>query len=467
MRFVKRHWLDSFSRQLLVASAGGVVFGIGLLIAALFAMRFFQGSLFAEIGVSEYAESIGERLVYDDAGRPVSVGNSRMAWLHESLGREATFRVLDDQGNVVLSSEAGAAPLTGTGEQLVLGFHDFRLQKDGLTMHGATERVRHAGRKWYVQFAASDRLSDMLRAYVGAPLFSRSVAFVSVASLLLYAIVMRFLLRIILRPLNQASALAAGISPTNLGMRLPVQGVPSELRPLVENFNAALERLERNYRVQQEFLASAAHELKTPLTLIRGQIELGVDESNRHLLLQDVSRMGRQIQQLLHLAEASEPHNYNFAPVEMAGLIHEVVGYMDRLAGQHRVQLKVDVEPGATLASADRGALFTLLKNLIENAIQHSAAGGVVRLQATAAAISVADAGPGVPEADLPKIFTRFWRGAQRRDIGAGLGLSICREIAAAHGWELQALRNQPGLILELKVAAVAVLRQPVTDHAG
>jgi len=452
MHSVKKRWLDSFSRQLLVASAGGVVFGIGLLIAALFAMRFFQGSLFAEIGVSEYAESIAERLVYDSAGLPVSVGSSQMAWLHDSLGREATFRVLDDQGAVVLSSEPGAPPLTGTGEQLVLGFHTFVLEKNGLTMHGATERVRHAGRKWYVQFAASDRLSDMLRAYVGAPLFSRSVAFVSVASLLLYAIVMRFLLRIILRPLNQASAIAAGISPTNLGTRLRVQGVPSELRPLVENFNAALDRLERNYRVQQEFLASAAHELKTPLTLIRGQIELGVDDSNRHLLLQDVSRMGRQIQQLLHLAEASEAHNYSFAPVEMAGLIQEVVGYMERLAGQHRVYLQVDVEPGATLARADRGALFTLLKNLIENAIQHSTAEGVVRLHATSGSIAVADAGPGVPEADLPKLFARFWRGVHRRDIGAGLGLSICREIASAHGWELRARRGEPGMIFELSM---------------
>lgn len=454
MRFVKNRWLDSFSRQLLVASAGGVVFGIGLLIAALFAMRFFQGSLFAEIGVSEYAESIAERLVYDGEGRPVSVGNSQMAWLHESLGREATFRVLDDQGTVVLSSEEGAAPLTGTGERLVLGFHNFVLEKDGLTMHGATERVRRAGRKWYVQFAASDRLSGMLRAYVGAPLFSRSVAFVSVASLLLYAIVMRFLLRIILRPLNEASAIAAGIAPTNLGTRLHVQGVPSELRPLVENFNAALDRLERNYRVQQEFLAAAAHELKTPLTLIRGQIELGVDDTNRHLLLQDVSRMGRQIQQLLHLAEASEPHNYVFAPVDAAGIIHEVVGYMERLASQHQVHLQVDVQPGTTLERADRGALFTLLKNLLENAIQHSPAGGVVRLHASSAGISVSDDGPGVAEADLPKLFSRFWRGAHRRDTGAGLGLSICREIASAHGWALRARRGEPGMVLELGTGA-------------
>ena len=88
---------------------------------------------------------------------------------------------------------------------------------------------------------------------------------------------MRLTLRVILKPLNEASAIAAAILPRKLGARLNVQGVPSELRPLVENFNAPLDRLENNY-LQQEFLASVAHELKTPLTLIRSQIELGVDE---------------------------------------------------------------------------------------------------------------------------------------------------------------------------------------------
>src|SRR4029453_10516670 len=143
--------------------------------------------------------------------------------------------------------------------------------------------------------------------------------------------------------------------------------VPEELRPLVETFNAALDRLERNYRLQQEFLASAAHELKTPLTLIRGEIELGVNEMNRHELLQDVSRMGRQVQQLLHLAEASEPQNYTFTAVDPKRVAHEVVSYIERLATQQGVSLRVVVDPGSTMLRADRGALFTLLKNLLEN----------------------------------------------------------------------------------------------------
>jgi signal transduction histidine kinase len=162
--------------------------------------------------------------------------------------------------------------------------------------------------------------------------------------------------------------------------------------------------------------------------------------------------MGRQVQQLLHLAEASESQNYAFAPVDTRALIGEVVSYMERLADRQDVTLRVEVAPGATLPRADRGALFTLLKNLLENAIQHSRAGGVVQVRAEPHLISVQDDGQGVAADDLPKLFTRFWRGADRRDIGAGLGLSICREIATAHGWDVRARRTEPGMIFELAV---------------
>jgi signal transduction histidine kinase len=453
MHFVRLRWLNSFSRQLMAASAGGVLFLAGLIVAGLLALFLFQGSRFSEIGASEYAETIGEQLQFDAAGQPVAVDLSEMSWLYDSLRKEVTFRVLNDAGAVVLSSEAGATPLTGASEKLVLDQHNFVFERDSIPMHGATEIVHHEGRTWYVQFASSARLSELLRSYIAGPLFTRSIVIFCIASLLVYGVVMRLTLRVILKPLNEASAIAAKISPQKLGARLHIQGVPNELRPLVENFNAALDRLEHNYRLQQEFLASAAHELKTPLALIRGQIELGVDETSRHDLLQDVSRMGRQVQQLLHLAEASEPQNYAFTSVDAESLIFEVVSYIERLADQQGVRLQVVVEPGSTLAQADRGALFTLLKNLLENAIQHSSAGGVVHLRAESNLISVRDEGSGVPPEDLPKLFTRFWRGKHRRDLGAGLGLSICQQIATVHGWDLQARRGEPGMIFDLGIS--------------
>jgi signal transduction histidine kinase len=96
--------------------------------------------------------------------------------------------------------------------------------------------------------------------------------------------------------------------------------------------------------------------------------------------------------------------------------------------------------------TADRGALFTLLKNLLENAIQHTPAGTLVSVEVDATTLSVRDWGPGVPQDQLPKIFARFWRGHHRRDQGVGLGMAICQEIAVAHGWSLSAYRADPGL---------------------
>jgi signal transduction histidine kinase len=92
-----------------------------------------------------------------------------------------------------------------------------------------------------------------------------------------------------------------------------------------------------------------------------------------------------------------------------------------------------------------------LLKNLLENAIQHSPPGGTVTVQAEPAGFRVTDEGPGVAPADLGKLFERFWRGPTRRDEGAGLGLSICQEIARAHQWQIMARPSQPGLEVQVR----------------
>lgn len=135
---------------------------------------------------------------------------------------------------------------------------------------------------------------------------------------------------------------------------------------------------------------------------------MGFDDANSNDLLQDVSHMGRQVQQLLHLAEASEPQNYAFTSVDAEGLVREVVSYLEQRAHQQGVTLRASVEPALTFPQADRSALFTLLKNLLENAIQHSRAGSVVQLRADQNVTSVQDEGTGVLPEELPKLFTRF-----------------------------------------------------------
>jgi two-component system, OmpR family, sensor histidine kinase QseC len=191
--------------------------------------------------------------------------------------------------------------------------------------------------------------------------------------------------------------------------------------------------------------------LKTPLALIRAQIELQEGNAEeRAALLGDVEYMSRQVQQLLLLAEASEVHNYSFTQVRVQEVTHEVIAFLQRMAEAARVQLTVSYEHADVSWKADRGALFTLLKNLLENAIQHAPAHTFVSVQLQQDAIIVRDLGPGVSNEQLPLLFARFWRGPHRRDIGAGLGLAICQEVAVAHGWKLSAERAEPGLRFRL-----------------
>src|SRR6202011_4092903 len=186
-----------------------------------------------------------------------------------------------------------------------------------------------------------------------------------------------FTLRKVLKPLRETSAAAACIDAHNLSKRLPMRNLPTEFHPLVDAFNLTLDRLEKGYIVQRAFLAGAAHELKTPLALIHAQIDME-GTTDREVLLHDLDLMARQVNQLLHLAEASETQNYVFEALDAAAVAEDVVDYLRRLAQLREVYVDIHCTPSIPALQADRGALFMLLKNLVENAIQHSPVSGVV-----------------------------------------------------------------------------------------
>jgi signal transduction histidine kinase len=245
----------------------------------------------------------------------------------------------------------------------------------------------------------------------------------------------------VLAPLREASDAAASITPRNLATRLSLRGIPSEIKPLINAFNDALARLENGFAVQQQFLASAAHELQTPLTLIRGQIELQPEIEDKELLFHEIDLMARQVRQLLHLAEVSESQNYTFGEVNRVEVAQDVVSYLERKADKKQVKLRLDATVTQSPIWADRSALFILLKNIVENAINVSPANSVVSLIVDNVSIQVRDEGPGIRQEYLPFLFKRFWRAPDAKHDGAGLGLAICKEIALAHEWRLTVSR--------------------------
>ncbi|MDL4861883.1 ATP-binding protein [Halomonas elongata] len=450
MCFVKMMPPNSISLKVLLAYVAGMVLSIMLLVIAVVVL--LQSNVLARMDLVDAAEGLVDDIMFDSNDRPVGIDSHRLnelAWLFKGPLRETAYRILDESGDVAVFSSAGEAFWPAEGDLLWLERGTFTFEHEGNTFHGATEPLEHAGKTWYLQFAASARFVDLLHR-AAFPYVVAGVMIFGGVLFIAFGLCAYITLRYTLKPLRDVSESASAISPHSIDARLKTEAIPSEIAPLVESFNRALERLERGYRVQQEFLGQAAHELKTPLALMRAQIELRDDGRNdRDSLLSDVEYMSRQVQQLLRLAEASEMHNYHFAEVPMQEVAREVAAFLGRMAEAADVHLEVRAVGNATW-KADRSACFTLLKNLLENAIQHAPAKTVVGVEILGETVTVRDRGPGVDEAQLSLLSERFWRGEHRRDHGAGLGLSICQEIAAAHGWRITAERAEPGLRFRL-----------------
>ncbi|MDR6522087.1 HAMP domain-containing protein [Variovorax gossypii] len=448
MRFVTPTALNSLSLRVLGAYLVGVVLSILLIGLGLTALLTFHTEV-VEKRASIQASKLATRLMFSTDGAPIGLRSieHEADWIYQSFKDELAYRVLDASGQVILYSPAGESFWTSSGlTTLHLTRGHFVFEREGVAIHAATEPVQHQGRTWYIQYALSARAADLFQTEFALPFMGRGIALFSITLMIVFGACAYVTIRRTFEPLRELSASASAISPHSLHARLRPEGVPAEVAPLVQSFNQALERLEHGYRGQQEFLAAAAHELKTPLALIRAQIELNEFSAHRASLLQDVEHMTRQVQQLLLLAEVREVQNYHFESIDILDVTQEVSSYLQRMAQGAGVW--VNLQPNASRPSwlADRGALFTLLKNLLENAIQHAPRGSGIYVDATATELTVRDWGPGADEDTLSRIFVRFWRGPHRRDKGAGLGLAICQEIAQAHGWTLTAEQADPGL---------------------
>jgi len=355
---------------------------------------------------------------------------------YDAMTKDSAYCIVDSAGVAVLQSSPG--PALEALRVLPWSFDSMTVASNGTTIRLRVMQgpVEIQGQRYIVRVARSDRLVLTLSDYAGT-LYLRAGLVTLLLALLTFAIVVYWTIRRMIAPLREVSAIAAQVNPRSLGTRLRGQGLPTEVAPLLDAFNAALARLENGFRVQQEFLASGAHELKTPLSLLTAEIELS-SATNRELLLQDAGHMARQIHQLLHLAEVSEAHNYTFAPVRLAQIIQDAADYLVRVSAQRSVSVDVHDQAGDVLLPADASAVFVLAKNLIENAIHHAAAGGQVRVDVFPAGLSVQDDGPGVTPAHQSLLFKRFWRANPRDSTGAGLGLAICMEICLSHGWGLR-----------------------------
>jgi signal transduction histidine kinase len=265
-------------------------------------------------------------------------------------------------------------------------------------------------------------------------------------------------------PLADIMAVADAVAEGDLGVRVPVHG-SGEFDQLAESFNHMVEELERADELRRNLTADVAHELRTPLQIIQGNLEGILDDVYRptkehiNTTLDETRLLARLVEDLrtLSLAESGQL-SLTWEPVDVSELLADVRTSFSGQAEAAGIDLRVEIDgdPAQMTITADVGRLEQVLGNLVANALRHTPSGGAITLQAEPAHegvhILVRDTGEGIPPEDLPYIFDRFWRGDRARTrasphargAGSGLGLAIARQLVRAHGGRID-VESEPG----------------------
>ncbi|MGI8714413.1 MAG: sensor histidine kinase [Solirubrobacteraceae bacterium] len=283
--------------------------------------------------------------------------------------------------------------------------------------------------------------------------FLISLALAGLGGAALAAMLSWLLARRLTRPIGALASATERVAAGEPGVEVPVQG-EDELAGLGRSFNAMSAELGRARESQRRFLESVSHELKTPLTSIRGYAEAlseGAVEPalGSRVVLAEADRLERLVFDLLDLARLGRS---DFAvghePVDLAAVSATAVQRHLPRARELGVQLSASTAGGGAWGTGDEGRLLQATSNLIENALRLTPAGGAVTVSARNAEIVVSDTGPGLAEEDLPRAFDRFYlynRYRSERAVGSGLGLAIVKELIAAMGGEVRAATRPEG----------------------
>jgi signal transduction histidine kinase len=269
-------------------------------------------------------------------------------------------------------------------------------------------------------------------------------------------------------PLRRMARVAARVDAGDLSPRMELGGPHDEVRVLAHSFDQMLERLEGAFARQNAFVADASHELRTPLTIARGQLEVLAMSDHpsrqeiRHVegvVRTEIDRMARLVEDLLLLTHAGEDGFLRPEPIDLPEFLRGIADSMRPTVADRRLELGA-IPPIVLDADPDRMA--QALRNLLSNAIAHVEPGGLARLSAEARGervrLIVDDDGPGIPAGARGRIFDRFARldASRARDGGgAGLGLSIVKVIAVAHGggvWAEDSPQGGARFVLELRI---------------
>ncbi len=400
-------------------------------------------SSFEHQTLRRHEAAIAESLHHSPAGWRLQLPPD-LKTLYEQAYSGFAFAILDDRGRVMFSSLANGAALFPSSRRE--DQPTFYQRAHGLAVYyGGSFPMRQGGALAWVQVAQDLEHPDVVVDDIVSAFLGR-VAWLILPILVLLALIDFISVRRALRPVLEASDMARAIGPATLSVRLPIEQLPDEIAPLGRAVNQALDRLEQGFRIQREFTADAAHELRTPLSIHRVRLDALPDGELKRALALDTDRMARIVGQLLDVAELESFVLEPGAVTDLQALGAEVVEYLAPVALAQKRRLALTGAARPVWVKGDRHILFQALRNLVENAIVHTAKGTTVEVMVEVQGmIRVLDRGPGVAEAERELVFQRFWRRDRSKSAGAGLGLSIVKRIVEAHGGEVKAQARSGG----------------------
>lgn len=377
------------------------------------------------------AEVLAERIVAQPDGLlTFNLPDSLKGLYSEAYGRYQ-YDIRDVEGRLLFSSHrrSAAAAAAPRSSETISGAAVTR------DIDGKTVRIQVAEDLAHRDVIIDDIVSN----------FFRRVGWITIPILLILLATDIIIFRRAVAPLWKASEKASNIGPARTDIRLPTEQIPREILPLVTAVNQALDRLEDGFRVQRQFTADAAHQLRTPLAILRTRIETLDDRAVRQALHADIEVMSRLVAQLLEIAELDTLVLDPGETADLRAVCAEVVGSIAPFAIAQHKDIALRGTDAPVVIHGNSEMLQRAIFNLAENAIKFTAKDTTVDVEVSEdGSVRVRDCGPGIAEAERELIFQRFWRADRRRSDGAGLGLSIVRGVADDHAATV-AVENLPG----------------------
>lgn len=346
--------------------------------------------------------------------------------------QEGLAYIVTDQGGRVLSRYGPARPALERAAPREAVPRFFRLGP----LEGLSTPLHQGRCAWIIMSQDRDApqfvSDDIVRSFLA------QFALLFIPLLFLVPVIGALLMGRMLHRMKRTADIATSIGPRTADIRLPLDTLPAEVVPLASATNRALDRLAEGLRAQTEFAANVAHELRTPLALIRLKLQILEETEDRRQLLNAVDRAGRVVTQLLALVELERSDETTPSPFHPKHVVEAAL--VERaphiLSTGRRIELAEGGDEAVRIGQPTMLALA--IDNLLDNAVHHTPPGTNIRVEVHEdGSVSVEDDGPGIAPEDMDRIGRRFWRADRQSGSGVGIGLSIVNRIASANGGSL------------------------------